>query len=257
MVVFCTMSLSQNISPMRIIDVDLAYLPPSEGKPQGRSEPVKEPVKEPEKKTDREEQKIPEPVKKEVKETKKPVVKEKVVTEKKTAEPILDKTKKPLKKESDPQDEIKKTLKALEKNMGAPPKSDPIADRLKRMEKEAKDPGPRGVEGGTGKSEKTGGVDSPLIDRYRALIGQAIKQNWAFSEQLAGKKKKLETRVSFNVMPSGEITGITIVKSSGSEYLDSSATMAIKKSNPVMPHPEGISKPYIEVKLIFTPEGMN
>jgi colicin import membrane protein len=57
-------------------------------------------------------------------------------------------------------------------------------------------------------------------------------------------------------MPNGEIKDIFFTDRSGNSYLDESAYKAIVKSNPVDPHPEGISKPYVNVGLRFTPEGV-
>jgi colicin import membrane protein len=58
------------------------------------------------------------------------------------------------------------------------------------------------------------------------------------------------------VMPDGEIRDIWFDKRSGNAYLDESARRAIMKSNPVIPHPEGLSKPFITVGMRFTPEGL-
>ena len=259
----CSMSFNENTRPLHALDVDLAYLPPSKGRPDASEKsavpPVKTVVKEkpivPEKPAP-----VPEPEKKIIKVVKKAVTPEKVIPTKNTAVPIKTKDKDkvvPSKKEPSPQDEINKAIKQLEKNPGAPPPTvDPIAERLKRLAKETKDTGPRGI-GGTSDKPNGGAVDLSLIDRYRAVIGLAIKANWAFSQNLAGGRKNLVTKVSFQVMPNGEISGIKIDKRSGNDYMDSSATMAIIKSSPVKPHPPGINKPYIEVKLSFTPDGLN
>jgi colicin import membrane protein len=38
--------------------------------------------------------------------------------------------------------------------------------------------------------------------------------------------------------------------------LDESAKKAVLKSNPVRPHPPGVTKPYVIVGLRFTPKGV-
>jgi colicin import membrane protein len=95
-----------------------------------------------------------------------------------------------------------------------------------------------------------------LIDIYRVEIAYRVQKNWAFSGQLAGGADNLQASLVFKVMPNGEIKDIFFTDRSGNHYLDESAYKAIVKSNPVDPHPEGISKPYVNVGLRFTPEGV-
>ena len=95
-----------------------------------------------------------------------------------------------------------------------------------------------------------------IIDIYRVEIAFQIQKNWAFSQSLAGDAKNLTAEIVFRVMPDGEIRDIWFDKRSGNAYLDESARRAIMKSNPVSPHPEGLSKPFIPVGLRFTPEGV-
>ena len=66
---------------------------------------------------------------------------------------------------------------------------------------------------------------------------------------------QLETKITFRILPNGEITDIKIVQPSGNRYLDESAYRAVRKASPVAPHPEGINQPYIEVGLRATPAG--
>jgi colicin import membrane protein len=95
-----------------------------------------------------------------------------------------------------------------------------------------------------------------IIDLYRLEVAFQIEKNWAFSQPLAGGGKDLMAEVAIRVMPDGEIRDIWFDKRSGNAYLDESARRAIMKSNPVIPHPEGLSKPFITVGMRFTPEGL-
>jgi hypothetical protein len=95
-----------------------------------------------------------------------------------------------------------------------------------------------------------------LVDIYRQLIACQIQKNWAFSQSIAGGEQDLSAEIVFRVMPDGEIRDIWFDKISGNAYLDESARRAIMKTNPVSPHPEGLSKPFIPVGLRFTPEGI-
>jgi len=97
---------------------------------------------------------------------------------------------------------------------------------------------------------------SDLITIYRVEIAYQVQKNWAFSEQLAGKDRKLQASLVFKVMPDGQIRDLFFTDRSGNSFLDDSAYKAIIKSNPVAPHPEGLLKPFIHVGLRFTPEGV-
>jgi len=110
---------------------------------------------------------------------------------------------------------------------------------------------------GTG-SEGTGqgGRVGELIDIYRVEIAYQIQKNWAFPEQLAGGKSDLQTLLVFKVMPNGEISDLFFTDRSGNTHLDESAFRAIMKTNPVDPHPSGIIRPYVQMGLRFTPEGI-
>ncbi|MGD9367484.1 MAG: TonB C-terminal domain-containing protein [Desulfobacteraceae bacterium] len=160
---------------------------------------------------------------------------------------------------------IKNALKRVEKKVDTqPPK--PLEDTIKRLrEKVAKEGKPApGVEGGkqSGAAGKTEGYgrgtqkEIELIDLYRLEIAYAINKNWAFSEQLSGGRDKLTASIVFKVMPDGEIVDIFFADRSGNQYLDDSAYKAIVKSSPVKPHPAKLSRPYVEMGLRFTPEGV-
>lgn len=126
-------------------------------------------------------------------------------------------------------------------------------DRLKHKAGKDADGHGAGLAGRTGAATKR---TLELIDIYRVEIAYQIQKNWAFSEQLAGGRKDLMASLVFKVMPNGEIRDIFFTDRSGNRHLDESAYKAIQKSNPVTPHPEGVIKPFVEVGLRFTPEGV-
>ncbi len=110
-----------------------------------------------------------------------------------------------------------------------------------------------GVSGGTG----SGGQRAlGLIDIYKIEVAFQVERQWAFSEQLAGDGRALQSSLVFKVLPSGEVTDITITERSGNSYLDESAYKAVVKASPVSPHPEGIRELYVEVAIRFTPQGI-
>jgi colicin import membrane protein len=57
-------------------------------------------------------------------------------------------------------------------------------------------------------------------------------------------------------MPNGEIKDLFFTDRSGNKHFDESAYRAVMKSNPVAPHPRGISEPFVQMGLRFTPEGI-
>ena len=78
----------------------------------------------------------------------------------------------------------------------------------------------------------------------------------AFPEQLADGRSDLQTRLVFKVMPNGEIRDLFFADRSGNSHFDESAFRAVMKSDPVDPHPESVSEPYVQMGLRFTPEGI-
>ncbi len=106
--------------------------------------------------------------------------------------------------------------------------------------------------GGTG----AGGGVLDRIRNYKFDVGLSVGQNFAFPQQLARNSQDLATLITFRVLPNGEIVDVKIYESSGNNQLDEAAYRAVLKSNPVRPHPEGVTKPYIEVGLRCTPTGV-
>jgi colicin import membrane protein len=160
---------------------------------------------------------------------------------------------------------VQNALKRVEKKLDSQtPK--PLEDTIKRIREDvAKKGRPPGSGDSAAKSDEAGkrGVfghgtrkEGELIDLYRLEIAYEINKNWAFAEQLSGGGKKLMASLAFKVMPDGTITDIFFTDRSGNQYLDDSAYRAIKKSSPVKPHPEKLSRAYVEMGLRFTPEGV-
>ncbi len=98
--------------------------------------------------------------------------------------------------------------------------------------------------------------EGEAIDIYRLEVAYAINKHWAFSEQLAGRGNKLMAALQFKVYPDGQIKDIYFFDRSSNDYLNESAMKAIIKASPVKPHPEGLNRPYVEMGLRFTPQGV-
>jgi colicin import membrane protein len=176
------------------------------------------------------------------------------------------KTKKSLKKETfESSKMVKRAIKRLEKKVeeARPDQITQAIDRLKDQVQKTGELDKQKHQALLGIGPQMPGADEPgvkrvleLLDIYRIEVAFHIQKNWAFSEQLAGGRTDLVTELAFSIMPSGEIKDIWFDKRSGNGYLDESAKKAVLKSNPVRPHPPGVTKPYVIVGLRFTPKGV-
>jgi colicin import membrane protein len=161
---------------------------------------------------------------------------------------------------------IERIKKGADKPQEQPPSVNAALERIKKQvaESEARQHEPYRPQSsgstGTGAGSPGGGGGGggaiTLVDIYRGEVATQIQKNWAFSKQLGGDAAGLEAKIEFKVLPSGEIADIQFNTRSNNAYFDDSAYKAIVKSNPVAPHPRGVSKSYVMVGLRFTPEGI-
>lgn len=103
-----------------------------------------------------------------------------------------------------------------------------------------------GVTTGGGK-----GADSPSV-KYRAYltaIGDRVKQNWSYPEEL--RKDKIEIIVSIKIGKNGKLLDSWVEKSSGSGLFDESLMDAVKKSAPYPELPEDYDGNVFETGLRF------
>jgi len=128
-------------------------------------------------------------------------------------------------------------------------------DRDQQAESSAEAPGAK-AGGKSGKFDEGGKKTAELIDLYRLEVAFQIQKNWSFNEQLAGGNGSLVAAIVFKVMPDGEIRDIFFTDHSGNTYLDDQSYKAIVKSNPVDGHPPGLKRPYVEMGVRFTPQGL-
>ena len=183
--------------------------------------------------------------------------------------PKSKKIKKSLKKKTFKSSKVvKSAIAAIEKKVEES-RPDPVAEAIDRLKskvekgggiaqpghKAGKGPGWPAGAGITGGSGAGGRHSLELIDIYRVEIAYQIQKNWAFSESLAGGRTDLVVELAFTVMPGGEIKDIWFDTRSGNRYLDESAYKAVMKSNPVSPHPPGLSEKVVYVGLRFGPKG--
>ncbi len=164
--------------------------------------------------------------------------------------------KKSLKKQSiDTKKVLENAVKQMEQQTdSSPPPS--LASRLEKLKQEV-NTDPRGSAYGVGSHPGGGRYAAGLtpLQIYQAEVSLIMKNNWVFSEKLAGETQGLETRLVIKILPDGSITDIWFEKRSGNEYLDDSAYKTIMKSNPLPPLPPGLS--YYHLVLGFTPFGLD
>lgn len=69
-----------------------------------------------------------------------------------------------------------------------------------------------------------------VVDKYKALILQAISQNWLVPSTV---DKKLSAELLIHLAPGGTVLDVQVIKSSGDESLDRSAQAAVFKASPL------------------------
>ncbi|MFP4531668.1 MAG: energy transducer TonB [Desulfobacterales bacterium] len=98
------------------------------------------------------------------------------------------------------------------------------------------------------------GRDMDQIEVFQAEVAVQLKNNWVFSEKMAGQTQGLESRLVMKILPDGSITEVWFEKRSGNSYLDESAYRTVMKSDPLPPLPDGY--PYYHLMVGFTPSGL-
>lgn len=169
-------------------------------------------------------------------------------------------SKAPQKKEEEKRSDLSKDIAEIKKEVEKNEKSS-IDKVLKDIDSFKKDMGPNN----SGNEEKTDNMFSDLekgaeksekIDIYRYKIAYEVERKWALPNELVNTGDKLETSIVFSVLPDGTIHNIWFDRKSGNEYFDNSVYRAVKKAEPLPPHPEGLDVKSVIVGLRFTPEGL-
>lgn len=169
-------------------------------------------------------------------------------------------TKKPLvKKNIDPAKVLESAVRRMEKQTSSA-SSGSLADRIASLKKEVGDPdAPIGSPFGMTGVDALGGGGSARslteLEMFQAEVSVRMKNNWVFSQKLAGETKGLETRLVIKILADGTIADVWFEQRSGNAYLDNSAYKTVMKSNPLPPLPSGML--YYHLVLGFTPSGLN
>lgn len=91
-----------------------------------------------------------------------------------------------------------------------------------------------------------------IVDRYKAMISDKVRGNTRLPENLSGNP---EVVYAVNVLPTGEIIKIKLVKSSGNTAYDQAVEKAIGKSSPLpVPSDREAAQHFRELELKHKPK---
>jgi len=154
------------------------------------------------------------------------------------------------KNDTDRPDSVQQRIEQMKSQIGSRPDTGRVDDN---SGKTASTSGSSTGSGGYASGGIAGGSFTQM-QIYQAEVAVRMKQNWAFSPELAGNTQGMESRVVIKILGNGQITDVWYEKKSGNSYLDESAYRTIMKSNPLPPLPDGES--YYHLVLGFTPSGL-
>jgi colicin import membrane protein len=91
-----------------------------------------------------------------------------------------------------------------------------------------------------------------VVDQYKALILQAIGQNWIIPP---GADKQSSAELFIRLAPDGTVISVKLIKSSGNPALDESAITAVQKASP-LPVPNDLQQfnAFRQINLVVKPD---
>ena len=91
------------------------------------------------------------------------------------------------------------------------------------------------------------------IDKYKALIIQAISSQWIVPPNLP---QNISCELDVRIAPGGVVLQVSIARSSGNPVLDNSAIAAVNKASPLpVPSVPGLFDQFRELHLTVKPDG--
>jgi TonB family protein len=200
-------------------------------KEEVKEEPQAEPEKDAEISTKLEPVATPKPTKKP-----EPTAKPEKKAEPRKPEPTPKAAEKPKKDETQSKVELDKEYqKAMQRYMG-----------------ESSDAGGKNFGAGRLGGQAMGGGEQrpPEFFTYRDLIKRTVKKNWNWFDT----STSLRATITFAISPSGEISDVSIVNTSGNSLFDSSVTRAVLKSSPLPPPPANVYQYFRVIRTEFDPQ---
>jgi colicin import membrane protein len=93
------------------------------------------------------------------------------------------------------------------------------------------------------------------VDRYKALVLQAIQQHWIVPPNLPAG---IYCLLTVEVAPGGDVIDIQVMQSSGNDLLDRSAKAAVLKASPLpVPENAALFDNFRSLRLTVRPEGVS
>lgn len=90
------------------------------------------------------------------------------------------------------------------------------------------------------------------IDKYKALIIQAIAKHWVMPD---GKDQPLSCQLLLHVAPGGQVLDMKLLRASGDQVLDRSVRSAVMKASPLpVPKEASLFDKFRELRLTVRPE---
>lgn len=90
------------------------------------------------------------------------------------------------------------------------------------------------------------------VNKYKALIIQAISQHWILPDHV---NPQLFSQFRIQLVPSGKVLSVSLIKSSGDPVLDRSAQAAIYKASPLpVPSDQAMFNLFRDISLTVRPE---
>lgn len=97
-------------------------------------------------------------------------------------------------------------------------------------------------------------ADQGEVDKYKALIIQAISQQWIIPDSV---QKNLQGQLLVRLAPGGMVLNVQVTQSSGDAVLDRSARTAVFKASPLpVPNDSALFDRFRELNLTFQPQGI-
>ena len=102
-------------------------------------------------------------------------------------------------------------------------------------------------------SNTTSNTNPGLADKYKAMIIQAISEQWVVPQNLP---KNISCILDIRVAPGGVVLQVTVKKSSGNPVLDNSAVAAVNKASPLpVPTDASLFDDFRTITLTVRPDG--
>lgn len=146
------------------------------------------------------------------------------------------------------QEALKKQKEVEEKNLAAVRAQHEAEAKARQLQDQKKQEEAARAAQDAAKKVKIAGV----VDRYKALIINAISQQWILPDQV---DNRLSSQFRIRLAPNGTVLEVTLTRSSGDPILDRSAQSAIYKASPLpVPSDPEVFDVFRDISLTVRPE---